>query len=317
MVMEADQGGSSGLSALLGRFFSRRSSRRREQESARQWFLLFGRQAINPCQPPEFNALTPFYPPADRFWADPFLWSEKGRWHVFFEEYPYQVARGHISAMEIDPERLEAGPVQRVLEAPHHLSYPYLFSLEGELYMVPEQKAARRVDLFRCTQYPNRFEWVRTLFRGVRMVDVTIFPHEGRWWLFASEKRAGFRYDESLFAYSTDHPVTGTWVPHAGNPLIRDYESARPGGRVFRHSDGSLLRPSQVCRPHYGAGLNLNRIETLSMATFRESRLWRCSGEAAGGWRGMHHLDVREDYLVMDAEREHPHACCPKGQVGQ
>lgn len=303
--------------SLLGRFFSRRSRKRRLLESARQWFLLLGRPGPDLLSPPDLQAFSPLYPPDDRFWADPFLWSKDGRWHIFFEEYPYSAALGHISCLEIDTQGQPQGPARKVLEAPHHLSYPYLFEVEGVLYMVPEQKAARRVDLYRCVEYPFRFEWVKTLFKGVRMVDVTIFPHEGRWWLFAAEKRDGLRYDESLFAYSTDHPLSGCWIPHRENPLVRDFRSARPGGRVMTHPDGYLLRPSQDCKPHYGAGLNLSRIETLSMEAYHETRLWRVSGETAGGWRGLHHFDLRGNFMVLDAERQHPDACRSMGQVGQ
>jgi len=131
--------------------------------------------------------------------------------------------------MRIDAEGKPLGAPETVLAEPHHLSYPYLFTVDGSLYMVPEQKAARRVDVYRCVEYPNQFERVETWFKGVRMVDVTVFEHEGRWWLFCAVKEKGLRYDENLCAYYTDHPLTGKWTPHPLNPLVRDFRRGRPG----------------------------------------------------------------------------------------
>jgi hypothetical protein len=170
--------------------------------------------------------------------------------------------------------------------------------------MVPEQKAARRVDVYRCTEYPAKFERVSTWFEGVRMVDVNVFEHEGRWWLFCAAKRKGLGYDESLFAYSSDHPIRGQWVSHPLNPLVQASCHGRPGGRVFRDEAGHLFRPSQNCSPHYGSGLNLSEIEELSLTEYRERPLWHVSGQEAGGWRGLHHLDVHGALMAMDAERE-------------
>lgn len=291
---------------FLGSLFSRRSRKKRLEEATRQWFLLCGTRPDDLTQTPNVSTLHPLMPPADRFWADPFLWSRQGRHHVFLEEYPYADARGVISVMEIDAQGVSLGPAKPIIERPYHLSYPYLFEVDGELYMVPEQKAARRVELFHCVEYPNRFVPVATWFKGVRMVDVTVFQHEERWWLFCAVKEKGLRYDESLCAFYTDHPVTGTWSPHPMNPLVKDIRKGRPGGRVFKDQQGRLLRPSQDCGPHYGAGLNLSLIEELTPTSFRESTLWHLSGEAAGGWRGLHHLDVHHDLMVMDAERTVP-----------
>lgn len=291
---------------LRATLFSGRARKRREEEASRQWFLLCGPRPADFSMAPHPKRLEPLIPPRDRFWADPFLWSTEDQRHLFFEEYPYAEGRGRISVMKIDSQGKAVAAPEIVLAEPHHLSYPYLFSVDGVLYMVPEQKAARRVDVYRCVEYPLRFERVATWFKGVRMVDVTVFESEGRWWLFCAVKAKGMRYDENLCAYYTDHPLKGTWKPHALNPLVRDFRRGRPGGRVFCDAQGRLLRPSQDCRPHYGAGLNLSEIELLTPEAYRERPLWHLTGVEAGGWRGLHHLDVHGDLMVMDAERDLP-----------
>ncbi|NBT44683.1 MAG: hypothetical protein EBT06_07145 [Gammaproteobacteria bacterium] len=293
------------LQKPLHRLFRRRSDLEREPF---QWYLLLGRAPLETLRSPDVSALTPIYPPSDRFWADPFLWRQGGETFVFFEEYPFATRRGHISAMAIDAFGQPLGDSKPLLQEPYHLSYPYLFAFGDDLYMVPEKKAVRCVDLYRCTRFPDRWEKVRTLFKGPRMVDSTLFEYEGRWWLFCSVKGQGIRYDESLFAYYTDHPIEGDWLPHPLNPLVRDFALGRSAGRVIKDPGGRLLRPSQDCTGHYGAGLNLSEIITLTPSAYEEKRIWHRRGEETPGVLGLHHLDWHEGLLVMDAQRQRPKA---------
>lgn len=285
------------------RWKRRRAEKARARDEKPQWFLLSGVCADSEISAPQPRRLLPIYPPSDRFWADPFLWSRDGRNFIFFEEYPYATRRGHISILELDGEGHPMGAARPVIQEPYHLSYPFLFEFNGELYMVPEKKEKRRVDVYRCVAFPDRWEWVRTWFSGTRIVDSTVFEHEGRWWLFCSVKRDGLRYDETLLAYYTDNPLTGEWRPHPRNPLVRDLSRGRSAGRVQRDGQGRLLRPSQDCTRRYGNGLNINQIIQLTPTLYEEQLLWHKTGEEAGAWHGMHHLDWHRGLMVMDALR--------------
>jgi hypothetical protein len=273
-----------------------------------QWFLLAGRCEHAALSSPEPWRLSPLYPPAHAFWADPFAWSREGRRYVFFEEYSYAMGRGHIGVLELDPGLRPLGEAATVLAEPHHLSYPFLFEVSGELYMLPEKAKTNRLDLYRCAAFPHRWEFVRSLLTGMAIADATLFEHEGYWWLFGSvrDRRQGLDWVESLFAFYAKEPLHDTWTPHPGNPLLRDYRRGRPAGRVLRDSAGRLLRPSQDCVRRYGHGLNLSEITVLSPTSYRENLIWRMSGREAGGWRGMHHLDWHDGLLVMDAQRWRP-----------
>ena len=270
-----------------------------------QWFLLAGWCQASELSAPPLERLQPIYPPDEAFWADPFAWQRDGRFYVFFEEYPYATRRGRISVVELDERAKPAGEAKPVLKQPWHLSYPYLFKFEGELYMLPEQKESRRIDLYRCVDFPGRWERVKTLMSGMRLVDANLFEHEERWWLLCAAKLKwqGLRYDETLFAFHADSPLSERWIPHPANPLVRDFSRARPAGRVLRDTQGRLLRPSQDCARRYGDGLNISEILELTPITYRERLLWHKSGREAGGWNGMHHIDWHQGLLVMDAQR--------------
>lgn len=291
------------LRQRLARQIRKRLDRREERGFEPQWLLLAGlRDARSQCAP-DPASLTPIAPPADRFWADPFAWSQGDRHYVFCEEYPYATRRGRISVLELGPDLTPTGPAVPVIDEPRHLSYPFLFEHQGVLYMVPESARSQRVDLYRCADFPHRWVFERSLMTGIEAADATLFEHDGRWWLFCAARQGKVRISESLFAFHADSPLADRWTPHPCNPLVRDYSGGRPGGRVFRDTNGNLIRPAQDCVPRYGYGLVLNRIETLTPGRYAERAIWRTNGEAAGGWRALHHLDWNHGLLVMDAQR--------------
>ena len=299
----------------LARAWQKRRDERDERTHWPQWFLLVGQRERNAWCTPDPAGLTPLYPPADCFWADPFVWSQAGRRFIFMEEYPFHTGRGRISALELGPDLNPLGPAVPIMDEDRHLSYPFLFSFQGDLYMVPESAAARRVDIYRCHHFP--FGWTRagTLLDGLQAADATLFEHQGRWWLLCSARQGRARINDSLFAFHAESPLSDRWTPHPGNPLVRDYAGARPAGRVFVDQAGRLLRPAQVSVPRYGYGLALNEVLELTPERFRERRIWATSGSAGGGRRALHHLDWHDGLMVMDAQRLIPRPSAAAGQV--
>ena len=287
----------------LARSIRKHLDARDKRRCRAQWFLLAGLVGPEAREAPEPAALTPIFPPDDCFWADPFAWSQAGRQFIFLEEYPYETRVGRISVIELDQTLQPLGPPVPVIDEPRHLSYPFLFEHENALYMVPESAASHRVDLYRCTRFPDEWTWERTLMDGIQAADSTLFAHAGRWWLFCAARIGKARVNESLFAFHADSPLSEHWIPHAQNPLILDYSGGRPGGRVFRDRSGRLLRPAQNSVPRYGYGLNLNAIDLLTPERYVEHPIWQANGASIGGWRAMHHLDWHDGLMVMDAQR--------------
>lgn len=218
-----------------------------------QWILLYDARSGISGSPRRFKELVP---PKDRFWADPHVLERDGRHWVFLEEFPYRAAKGHISVLEFDEKGrpVDAAP-REVLSRPYHLSYPFLFEYRGELFMLPETIANRTVEVYRCVEFPCRWELHTTLMRDVDAVDATLFEHNDRWWMFVSlRENPGASTHDELFLFHASHPLSGTWTPHPENPIVSDVRRARPAGAVF-WKEGAIYRPAQDCSEHYGYGL--------------------------------------------------------------
>jgi hypothetical protein len=259
---------------LVGRHAVRAVTDKLLDAAARkQWFLAF---QIDPAASREATALdagrfrfTPILPPRDRFWADPFPVPHGDGWAVFFEEYVYAEHRGRLAVLELDRAGRWTAP-RPVLEAPHHLSYPFVFEWRGERFMVPESSAARRVELCRAADFPDRWQPEAVLLDGVRAVDATLHEAaDGRWWMFANVARdeTPHAHDE-LHLFHADSPL-GPWRPHRRNPVVSDARHARPAGRVFS-ARGDLFRPAQDCSYLYGYAVALQRVRRLDLTDYEE-----------------------------------------------
>jgi hypothetical protein len=202
------------------------------------------------------------------YFADPFILARNGRHYLFAEEYFYDSDRGVISVMEIEDGRA-IGPSRVVLDRPYHLSYPFVFERDGDVYMMPETGDANRVEVYRAERFPDRWTLHATLIDNIAAYDATLFEHDGRQWLFMTTGGWQSSTWDTLEIYHADR-LEGTWAPLAGNPALIDPDGARPGGAMYR-DNGAIWRPAQDCREIYGGALALCRIGELSLQGFRQT----------------------------------------------
>jgi hypothetical protein len=269
-----------GPARIIGRMARRRASALLERDS---WSIRLRTAGEGLPQAPETGH--DLLPPPGRFYADPFLVEGDGRHHLLFEEYLSDERRGVISAATLDDSG-RPGEVRRVLDAPHHLSYPFAFEHDGEHFMVPESATGGTVEIYRATGLPDSWQHAGTLLRDVAAYDPTLLEHAGRFWLWvATAPRAGVDADE-LRLYSSPE-LLGPYLPHPLNPVLSDVRCARPAGAILRLGD-ELLRPAQDGAAGYGGRIRWRRIEQLDQENYRESDAGALEPPARAGFSGLH-----------------------------
>ena len=228
-----------------------------------------------------------------RYFADPFAFADGGVAYVFCEEYPYATGKGVISVCALDGEG-NPGPPRIALERPYHLSYPFVFRHDGEIWMIPESGANRTLELYRADPFPLRWTLDRVLLSEVEIADATPFAWDGDWWLGATGgETTGASWDRLSF-YHGPSPL-GPWSPAFDGPALTDASAARPAGRVFTH-EGALWRPAQDCRAGYGSGLAFCRIDTLAPGVFRQTPMKRFAPPG-----GLHTFNMTDRFTAIDA----------------
>ena len=241
--------------------------------------------------------------PATNFYADPFPVTWQGRTFVFFEDLDHRVGKGIISAIEFGANG-PIGPAIPVIEEPWHLSYPFLMSFDGALWMIPESTANHDVGLYKCVEFPHRWERQATLLSGLELADATIVQRDGYYYLFGATRDGAGGYSDTLSIYYADHPLS-PWRAHRSNPVLLDRVAARPAGN-FIERNGRLLRPAQDCSNGYGCALTLIEIDELTPETFKQSVRQVIGTSAEWPGRKLHTLNRAGRLEVIDGTAIQP-----------
>jgi len=204
------------------------------------------------------------------FAADPFPIARGGKHYIFYESLDYATDKGVICAQQVDADGPVGTPV-RVLEEPWHLSYPFLIEEGGTLYMIPEASVSGAISVYRCVDFPGKWECVARLFDDVEAADATIFRHAGRFWMTSVTREGVGGYSDTLrIHYAPD--LFGRWEEHARRPALVDARFARPAGAVVEIG-GHLLRPVQDCAFGYGKRTIIMRIDALDAERFEQTQV--------------------------------------------
>jgi len=231
--------------------------------------------------------------------ADPMvLPADGGPLTVVAEDFRFATGFSSIVATTVEWGAL--APPREVLRLPEALSYPFLLEHGGQTYCLPEACDTERVQLYRADPFPDRWVPDRVLLEGFAGLDATLFRHEGRHWILATE-RDGER-DTRLFAFHADD-LFGPYHPHPLNPVRTDLRSSRPAGPAFL-VDGVLHRPAQDSSRTYGGAVTINRIDRLSPTEFAETVVTRIAPDPDGPYPdGIHTVCGAGPVTIVDGKR--------------
>lgn len=232
-----------------------------------------------------------------RFWADPMLFEQAGRTWLFCEEFPYATERGIISVAEVAADGT-IGPFVPVIERPYHLSYPLVFEDGGQIWMIPESAASKRVELYRAVEFPYRWELESYLVEGLGVCDATILKRNGRYHLFASTTHRKSTSWDSLRIFES-RSLQDPFVAHPSGLAMIDCRQSRSAGG-FLQSGADTLRPAQDCSRGYGSSLMMCRVDQLCPQSYRQTPVASISPAAPAVVTGTHHYSRSARFEAVD-----------------
>ncbi|MHC4214736.1 MAG: glucosamine inositolphosphorylceramide transferase family protein, partial [Planctomycetota bacterium] len=184
---------------------------------------------------------TTIEPPRNEFWADPFLFEFGSQLYVFFENYEYTKGKAKISVGVVEKDKIVE--IQDSLDTNYHLSYPFVFEHNNEIFMIPETHQKNRLEIWKCDNFPDTWSLRKTCFEGVCLADSTIAKDTtNQYWLFTNISR-GKLIDHSsyLYVYKIDGPMMNEIIPHRLNPVVSDCRTARNASNIYIDKRGRLI----------------------------------------------------------------------------
>ena len=238
--------------------------------------------------------------PKGEYWADPFIHKFNNELYVFFENFSYKENKGKISCGKIINSKVVN--VVDVLNLKYHLSFPFLFEEEGSLFMIPETNQNKRLEIYKCLDFPKKWELYSTAFEGEIIADSHVYKENDNLWLFVNKApNSILPIDNELYIYKIDSLKLNTITPHSQNPVIIDSRVARNAGGVFEYN-GIYYRPSQAnIEGVYGRNLNINEIKKINIDEYEEKTSIVVKPNFLDNIRSVHHVTQSEEYFIIDA----------------
>lgn len=227
--------------------------------------------------------------------ADPFIVQHNGTYHLFFEaaESIYQKICHATSSNGLSWTYGQVVLDETMNGTSASLSYPYVFKVSGEWYMLPDTyNNNNTVHLFKAVSFPTTWQYMVGLFNPVGWVpvDCTIIQWQGNWYIFCQD----LTNNQMRLFWSAG--FLGPYAEHPSSPMYIGTNISRPGGRpILRASSIDLfLQDGNV---NYGRMLRRFRITTLSPTEYTAAETAGSptieASTVGGSWNeiAMHHCD--------------------------
>lgn len=228
-----------------------------------------------------------------RYWAaDPFVFEYRKKTYIFAELYDYVKCRGCLGYCELNQRSIKWIPI---IEEEYHLSYPYIFEIEDEIFIMPESGTNEDLILYKAISFPNQWEKVKTLRKGVKYGDTTPFEWKNRKYALTydvTEERDKLVLLD-LEEQQNDHEIKCSTI-----------ECRRPAGKTF-YCGNKHIRPAQNCKGGYGKGLCFYEFQIDEKGIYTEKLVTTFSPKQMNlsvnlYLDGMHTYNGSEHYEVID-----------------
>ena len=240
--------------------------------------------------------------PPNRFYADPFIISHENRDICFVEDYCYKKSIGRISAIEITNSGYTDLGI--VLEENFHLSFPFIFKVNDEIYMCPETYQANEIRLYKCDEFPLKWSFYKVLINNISSMDTIIFKDNNKWWLMTNIDSSPLKHEGSeLHIFHSDSFDSNNWIPHRNNPVIFSSDRGRNAGLLIK--DNNKYRVYQKTGfGIYGQSMGIAKIKELSEEKYIELDKFNIKPNFFNNILGTHTFSHTNNLLVFDFVRK-------------
>ncbi len=181
--------------------------------------------------------------PKFTWYADPILFTYDEKTWLFVERMDQWKHKGVISvARYINGNFTD---FHDVLEEPFHLSYPMVFEKDGKIFMIPETADTKSIRLYRCCQFPDKWEFVETLADGQKYVDTNVVQYNNQWYLITGimDEFSGAKTKTMVYKANEIEEGCITCMSDTSGPSEYVFDD-RGGGQIFLWKQ-KIIRPAQ------------------------------------------------------------------------
>lgn len=245
--------------------------------------------------------------------ADPFLFVYNKTLYLFYESK--ELYHDGVIMMESTKDLISWTKPVVVLKQSFHLSYPWVFEYQGNVYMMPETCHMHEIRVYRAkNKHLTCFEYYKTLLREDESIqtdiissfcDSSIVSRNGKYYLFTTIMK---KNGNLLYVYVADE-MFGTYKMHPCAPVESSLKYGRNAGQLIK-DNYNIYRVCQNCEKRYGDNVNVMKIEELTPNKYKEELIFEDILSAKGKFYkdGGHQYQIVEyngDYVIATDAKEY------------
>ena len=236
--------------------------------------------------------------PKKHYLADPFVVSRSEGSYLFVEDFDLIKNKGAIRLYKVNNDEVEDLGI--IIEEAFHMSFPFIFEYDEEMYMCPETSESEEIRLYKCIDFPKKWIFHSIAIKNINAVDTMIFNKDGYWWLFTNVDTSKVQeFCSELLIFYSHNPLNGNWIPHKKNPVIVNSGIARNGGILVDDKHHYRVAQRQGFLK-YGESISVRKIDILSEDKYSESEFCTLNTNFDKSAIGIHHMHSHKDITVYD-----------------
>ena len=230
--------------------------------------------------------------------ADPFLFVKNGDIYIFGEYYDYRLGRGIIAYAKYNEKTRQINDWEPAIVEPYHLSFPYIYEKDGDVYIIPESNHANCLCRYKAIEFPRK--WKKSIIdKGHRLADTALFSIDNQSYGYTLQRKMSdpYIYESKIFIDKNE------CIEYIDGYYNDDPSTRRLGGAFFE-SGNSLVKVAQDCSHFYGEALVFSNFYKNENG-FQEEILLRLSPEMLVFDRsiepcGIHTYNAAGGYEIID-----------------
>lgn len=239
----------------------------------------------------------------DRWFADPYiLYYDCNEIIVLVEEFSYSSRKGRIARLVIGRKDYRLRDMKIVLEEPTHLSFPFIFRKENNIFVIPENFHSNSLKYYKFNPNGDKLAYCGTII-DKPLTDATLVTMlDGKHYILSTSYPSPNGSQLSVFS------LNANTMKADENPIqIISFESniARNAGAIFT-INGVMYRPAQDCNGGYGKGIYLQKIAyNEGVFSFENMNSFYTDEKKYG--MGFHTFNTYQGLTVVDAHGMNSH----------
>jgi len=169
------------------------------------------------------------------------------------------------------------------------------------MFMLPETSEGNGIRLYRCVDFPNKWELDTELLRGVSAADTMLIKRHNIWFMLTNLNQFLFSdHLSQLHVFWSDKLRSSDWKPVSPLPVVNSSRIGRNAGILYgKNGDWFRVRQRQAFN-QYGAGFSIAKITHLDLDGYSEESFAEIEPVFFDNLKGTHHMHGVDDFTVFD-----------------